>query len=365
MKITLRFGFTLVELLVVIAIIGILIALLLPAVQAAREAARRMQCTNHLKQVGLALHNYHDTMRALPASRSWLGNGDDLGVSTGALYSPSVKLLPYMEQSALYETLLATPGPLRTWTKNDVFKNRISYLLCPSDGNSKTPYQDYAGANVVYSFGDGMWNYFAAGDVVSSRMMFSPVMWKEFSACIDGTSNTCVISETVIANVTSSREIKGGVAQVASPDNGNNGGPMGKCGFGALADPNNRRSYKSTQALVTHAKIATEPGHNIRGGRFQDGRAIYQGFHTVLPPNSPSCSNDANAESTNGCGIYSATSNHSGGVNVGMLDGSIHFISDTIDCNGASAGQVTSGQSPYGVWGALGSPNGGESKTVF
>jgi prepilin-type processing-associated H-X9-DG protein len=132
-----------------------------------------------------------------------------------------------------------------------------------------------------------------------------------------------------------------------------------------LAEPGNRRFYKSTQALVTHTKITTEPCHNLRGGRFQDGRVIYQGFHTVLPPNSPSCSHDANAESANGCGVYSATSNHSGGVNVGLLDGSIRFVSETIDCNGASAGQVTSGQSPYGIWGALGSPNGGESQTVF
>jgi prepilin-type N-terminal cleavage/methylation domain-containing protein len=364
-KISVSRAFTLVELLVVIAIIGVLIALLLPAVQAAREAARRMQCTNHLKQVGLALHNYHDAMGALPASRSWLGNGDDLGVPTGALYSPSVKLLSYMEQSALYETFLSVPGSLKTWTKNDVFKNKISTLLCPSESNSKTPYQDYAGANVVYSFGDGMWNYFNVGDAVSSRMMFSPVTWKAFSACVDGTSNTCVISETVIANVTSSRNIKGGVAQVASPDNGNNGGPVGKCGLAVLAEPGNRNTLKSTQALVNHSKITNEPGHNLRGGRFYDGRCIYQGFHTVLPPNSPSCSHDANAESSNGCGVFSATSNHTGGVNAGMLDGSVHFVSDTIDCNGASAGQATSGRSPYGVWGALGSPNGGESVSAF
>ncbi|MDR2440333.1 MAG: DUF1559 domain-containing protein [Planctomycetaceae bacterium] len=364
------FGFTLVELLVVIAIIGMLIALLLPAVQAAREAARRMQCTNHLKQVGLALHNYHDVMDALPASRSWLGNGD-VNSSPGtadyfasALYSPSVKLFPYMEQVTFYETLLRIPG-LNAWTKNDIFKNQVSYLLCPSDSNSKTPHEGYAGTNIVYSHGDGMWNHFAVGDPISSRMLFSPVTWKGFSACSDGTSNTCVISETVIANVQSSREIKNGVARVASPDNGNNGGPVGKCGLAVLADPSDRNSLKTGQALANHSKIATEPNHNLRGGRFQDGRCIYQGFHTVLPPNSPSCSHDANAENSSGCAIYSATSNHSGGVNVGMLDGSIRFVSNIIDCNGASAGQVTSGNSPYGVWGALGSPDGGESITTF
>lgn len=92
-----RDAFTLVELLVVIAIIGILVALLLPAVQAAREAARRTQCTNNMKQVGLALHNYHDTHQALPINANWLGD------SSRDVYSALVILLPFMEQQNVYE----------------------------------------------------------------------------------------------------------------------------------------------------------------------------------------------------------------------------------------------------------------------
>jgi type II secretory pathway pseudopilin PulG len=346
---------------VVIAIIGILIALLLPAVQAAREAARRMQCSNNMKQSVLALHNYQDAYKAFPASRSWFGTGTD------AYWGPTAKILPYMEQGALYNDLQVIPqsgtNRFETWAKNDVYKIKIATLLCPSDNNSKNPYEGYGASNVVYSFGDGMWDHNGVGNTISSRMIFSPAVWKDLAGCVDGTSNTVAVSETVVANVQSSRDIRGGVAQVASADNGSNGGPMGKCGLGALVDPNNRRSLKSAQALVTHSKIGNESSSNLRGGRFQDGRGIYQGFHTVLPPNFPSCSHAVGAEDS--WGLYSANSNHTGGVNVGVFDGSVHFISDTIDCNGASAGQVTSGQSPYGVWGALGSPNGGESKTTF
>ena len=89
-------GFTLVELLVVIAIIGILVGLLLPAVQAAREAARRMQCTNNLKQIGLAMHNYHDTYRSFPIGHHFPGQGNGTG------WTWTYSILPFIEQSSLY-----------------------------------------------------------------------------------------------------------------------------------------------------------------------------------------------------------------------------------------------------------------------
>ncbi|MDR1958630.1 MAG: DUF1559 domain-containing protein [Planctomycetaceae bacterium] len=348
---TVRSGFTLVELLVVIAIIGILIALLLPAVQAAREAARRMQCSNNLKQVSLALHTYHDATGAFPGQTNWLAPNPNYG----DLYGPGAMLLPYIEQAALYSAIQAV-DQLDAFEINDVFDVRISAYLCPSDGKGKSV-TGSGPTNVMFSFGDGMWHHGELGNGISTRMMFFRQQWKNISTCVDGTSNTVATSEAVVSTTQNNRAVKGGVAQVASPDNAGNGGPIGKCGFGALTDPADRNTIKSSQTLVAHK--ANEIASHLRGGRFQDGRGIYSGFHTVLAPNSPSCSHTTDAE--NSFGIYSATSNHTGGVNTGLFDGSVRFISETIDTNGSSAGQVTSGRSPYGVWGAFGSPDGGES----
>ncbi|MDR1960644.1 MAG: DUF1559 domain-containing protein [Planctomycetaceae bacterium] len=349
-------AFTLVELLVVIAIIGILIALLLPAVQAAREAARRMQCSNNLKQVSLALHTYHDAAGAFPGQTNRLALN-----SSYPLYGPGALLLPYIEQGALHSSIKTTSG-LDTYEQSSVFDVRISAYLCPSDGDGRSV-TGSGPTNVMFSFADGMWNMWNggnAGNAIAGRMMFSPRAWKNISFCTDGTSNTAATSEAVISTTPNNRAVKGGVAQVASPDNAGNGGPTGKCGAGALTDPANRSTLKSAVKLVAHK--SGEIASHLRGGRFQDGRGIYSGFHTVLPPNAPACSHSTDAE--NSFGIYPPTGHHTGGVNAGLFDGSVRFISETVDTNGSSAGQVTSGRSPYGVWGAFGSPNGGESVTL-
>jgi prepilin-type processing-associated H-X9-DG protein len=345
----------------VIAIIGVLIALLLPAVQAAREAARRAQCQNNLRQVALALHNYHDTADAFPAPDSFIAPNPAYSGSpwySNGLYGPGAVLLAYIEQAALYSNIQSVDG-LNAYDIHPVFDVRISSYLCPSDSKGRSV-RGSGPTNVMFSFGDGMWNHAAIGDNIGSRMMFARQRPKNINAIVDGTSNTVAISEAVISTVQNNRAVKGGVAQRKSPDNSSGGGPTGKCGTGALTDPSNRNTIKSSIPLVNHK--AGEIASHLRGGRFQDGRGIYSGFHTVLPPNAPSCSHDANAESS--FGIYSATSYHSGGVNIGLFDGSVRFITDTIDTNGSSAGQVTSGISPYGVWGALGSPDGGEAVTA-
>src|SRR4051812_24375246 len=156
-----RRAFTLVELLVVIAIIGVLIALLLPAVQAARDAARRAQCTNHLRQWGLALHSYHDTFKAFPMvnAQNYLPNVQG--------FSPQARLLPFVEQSNLQNSLdfsqPAFTGPFSSLVPNPqfatAFATKIPIALCPSDpapvmntGADGTP---YAGINYMVSYGSG------------------------------------------------------------------------------------------------------------------------------------------------------------------------------------------------------------------
>ncbi|MDD3470717.1 MAG: DUF1559 domain-containing protein, partial [Thermoguttaceae bacterium] len=198
-----RAGFTLVELLVVIAIIGILIALLLPAVQAAREAARRTQCTNQVRQICVALHNHHDSFGKFPP-----GSDDMDGRYVAATVGTSVYLLPFMEMKPLYEAIQNATGLGAPWNVPEVYKtDKLSAFICPSNGNTqKTSPGDavnlnnlVAPNNYVYSVGDGCWaNGHAPGadqHRVTTRGMFYQKDWKTFSNCNDGTSNTAGVSE--------------------------------------------------------------------------------------------------------------------------------------------------------------------------
>ena len=231
---TLR-GFTLVELLVVIAIIGVLVGLLLPAVQSAREAARRTQCFNNMKQQGLAFHNHHDTAKAFPsggAGSSWWssgtpGNGETWG------HSQWVRLLPFMEESAMYDGLQfgrqGGPAINSGWDSNaTVWQNaRIQLLICPSSSmknngpwnNFTSSYYGIAGA-VPMQFGpmptgryrdtsgmpyndDGSWGITSsAGMIPNHGTNDAPwgsegpqVLGIEMGQCTDGTSKTLLVGE--------------------------------------------------------------------------------------------------------------------------------------------------------------------------
>jgi type II secretory pathway pseudopilin PulG len=350
----------LVELLVVIAIIGVLIALLLPAVQAAREAARRMQCQNNLKQFGLSLQNYHDIKGAFPPSRDIFNNYTDYGYGGSndangrGIVGTVVFLLPFMEQTSAYSVIeqaskdVAAGSAPWTMPTGVVFPKTIDTILCPSSPDARTP---VAGVNnvgqcsIMVSHGDGMWHNANPDPRVDKRGMFSPKSYRNMSACTDGTSNTIAASEAVGDNAASFK-IKGGIAFVSGIYNGTTAVPQA-CVTSALS--------------ATDTKLLASSTSTWRALIFTDGRTSTNGFTTILPPNSASCQYAA----APGWGIFNPSSNHTGGVNGGYVDGSVHFISNTINCGDASLPQKEAGSSNYGVWGAIGTPDGGESVSAL
>jgi type II secretory pathway pseudopilin PulG len=333
--------------LVVIAIIGILIALPLPAVQAAREAARRMQCSNQLKQLGLALHNYHDTHKTFPPRKQGTGNPGNQG-----RVSAFIALLPYIEQSAMYNQIMAgdathPPGGPNPWTRWSAWNNAPATLKCPSDGYSGG-HEDQS-TNYMFSMGDTVTNNRDANTV---RGLFADVQGVKMAAITDGTSNTIAMSEHLRAEFAATTganlRVKQGTVTSLSGLAANPGTCLGTT---------NGQFYNSSVTVK-----------GKRGTRWMDGQAEWVGFTTVLPPNAPSCSAPSNGSGDGINTILPPSSNHPGGVVALFADGSTHFISETINTSANYNGTptslasptVTQGYSPYGVWGAMGSKDGGE-----
>jgi prepilin-type processing-associated H-X9-DG protein len=351
---------------VVIAIIGVLIALLLPAVQAAREAARRMQCTNQQKQIALALHSYHDVYDSLPAQGSPLMGGFSYDVYAGV--NVIVSIFPFLEQQARFDAIKIKAEARRdggnVWDLffgGSVYEETINSILCPSDSNkaTKSDHANNAKISYMFSLGDGSGKIDAPMRVYASGSWTEPALsefaagpkrglfhledWKNFNACTDGTSNTIAVSETAL-NLQRYEDlrVKGGTYSGADVS------PTDRYVTGtdclAVISPTDRTQIK-------------DGGDIWRTHFFQDGRT-WNGFHTILPPNNPSCT-AYTSQAT-----YSASSFHPGGVNGALADGSVRFISETIDSGTPSAGMPFDGSaSPYGVWGALGTPGCGESKS--
>lgn len=359
---TLRRGFTLVELLVVIAIIGILIGLLLPAVQAAREAARRMQCTNNLKQLALATLNYVDANSdTLPLGQDCYGAVPGTGRTLG--YGWRDFILPNMEQTATYQIFQKYYSAGTTaWSAGSDYKEiQITTFQCPSDGQAKSLRDGYACSSYDCSYGDYCvkaeewgWVNGGSGNTDYSRGALQPKTWTALAEITDGTSNTVIYSEHVVPTA-NTMSIKGGVAvnrgDVFGAGTGHNTCEL--AGFNPQACINLRGEGN---AYVSGVSVVAK-----RGVRWDDCQPIYAAFTTICPPNAPSChvSNDDYTAM-----ILSASSNHSGGVNCAYVDGSVHFVSDTVDCGTLAGGLCKrSGKSNFGVWGALGSRDGGESTT--
>jgi len=348
-------AFTLVELLVVIAIIGVLIALLLPAVQQAREAARRMECTNNLKQLGLANHNFHDTYGRFvaTANEEIFRDPADGDWSDGRnRWSYLVALLPYIEQGALYEEMKSNQiGSNRPWTNNDATNAVINGYGCPSDGNAGIG--NVGGSRGRTSYHANKGDFWLNWDWHETRGVHGrgDKQMRNMASITDGTSNTMMISEILCGEQQGDQKVKSGVARDIGHSN-----PMAPSDCLARVDANGRLNG------------AVQTNDWQKGWRWADAHSVYTQWHVMLPPNGPTCGNTGESFA-----LMTASSNHPGGVNALFCDGSVRFMAETIDAGDPTLTvldaasppdparpQDYTGPSMYGVWGALGSAAGGE-----
>lgn len=322
-----RRGFTLVELLVVIAIIGVLVGLLLPAVQAAREAARRMSCSNNLKQLGLALHNYHDTFGKFPPS------GFYSRTVTGGGWSAQARLLPQLEQANLQQLI---DWNLPYGVQGLVTRTRVPTLQCPSeirdeprlDPSATDPTFTHYPLN--YGVNMGEWFIYNPQNNQGGTGVFYPNSTLNMGSLIDGTSNTLAFAE-VKAYTPYMRD----------------GGNPSAAGVATPSQPAN--------VAALGGSFKTDSGHT----EWVDARIHQSGFTTTFSPNTTvpfesggkiydlDFNSSREGRSLTGITYASVTSRsyHTGGVEVGLCDGSVRFMSQSINLQ---------------TWRALGSRAGGE-----
>ena len=356
-----RRGFTLIELLVVIAIIAILVAILLPAVQQAREAARRTQCKNNLKQLGLAIHNYHDVYGVVPpgsTSSSNEGAGLPGGGHEFRRFSGHLGLLPYTEQSALYEASLvelAGDGGANSPWHNSVpaVSTQLDFHLCPSDTPTDTNEDRPAKTNYMFSYGDFAWDTntgWAGNGGRGLRGFFKAYSFdgrcgepRSFKDMTDGLTNVVAMGERILAK-RGGNTIQAGVATTTIDQGGRRNPSLCLASVGGGGE---------------YLNVGDGTGSTLSGGRAYDGAPPFTGVNTILAPNGPSCKHgDNNSHDVDG--IFTMSSNHPGGAQVLMGDGRVLFINENINTGDLTAAPVQQGPSPYGVWGAMGSVSGGE-----
>jgi prepilin-type N-terminal cleavage/methylation domain-containing protein/prepilin-type processing-associated H-X9-DG protein len=361
-------AFTLIELLVVIAIIAVLIALLLPAVQAAREAARRAQCTNNLKQLGLAIHNYHQQNNCVPPADMFLCSMQNL--SWGWNPSWVVCLLPNVEQGPLYnaynfawaDPTIGSPSGINT----TVSYMGLAVLQCPSESQKVRPNPPWAPTNYRANYGgppnvrqwSGMIVEFLTQSGYGNPGWAPNTYWWGadsnlgifgFESVTDGTSNTALFSEKVLGNGTQS--LAYGVT-ASSPD-----AKRGFFNLGNIPAPANGTSQTVAQALLNVQACQSIPSTTaVNGNSWLQGFAYTWGYpwHWMVTtynhyntPNKFTCgaAGDPNSPYGGTTMMNPPTSFHPGGVNICFADGSVKFIKDTVNIQA--------------FW-AIGTRNGGE-----
>ena len=346
-------GFTLVELLVVIAIIGVMVGLLLPAVQAAREAARRMQCGNNLKQLALAHHNYESTYGSLPPRKGGTQGSSALTGNGGRLTTGFIGILPFIEQQAMYDRIQAgdatagiAPGGPQSWQGWAVWDNSPAALRCPSDSNNTPGGRLNSYAFSVGDQAEGILNN------ETNRGLFAVRRNVGFREITDGLSNTILMSERLIQT--------GYAAQNPSAAGFQEIDYL--LGSAQVSGVHNSPALCRTVTLGRWYAEGT-PINNQWGRHWTDGQSHRVSFNTILPPNSPTCFDRGSYADQQGM-ILPPVSRHPGGVSVALADASVRFMTSSIDAgdsNLPAPQSGTGGPSPYGIWGALGSKSGGET----
>ena len=340
-----RAGFTLIELLVVIAIIAVLIALLLPAVQSAREDSRRAQCTNNLKQIGIACHNYITSFQLLPFGKGPTYNQIIPGTAAYARWSTHSQLLMYIEQGTLFSSINFNLAPETPGMAGDVafmppYQNnnrenstaslaQVATFLCPSDGSP--PIANWPGAN---NYLGNMYNW--ACDIGDSnpstvapnevpRGIFYYLSSVKIASITDGTSNTAFFSEKIRGNGTRDPDARSDSMVTAAPTSLD-------------------ATYQTCKTMIP--MTATRLTH-AQGASWVMGEMCCTQYNHVTTPNQGTCAGlgFANNSMANMPMVVPPSSRHPGGVNTLFGDGSVKFIKDSISLL---------------TWRGLGSRNGGE-----
>ena len=345
-------GFTLVELLAVIAIIGVLVALLLPAVQAARESARRVACTNNLKQMGLAMSTFVDANGRLPKlmdydyrTTAWPATTGSPVNSPHGVWNATWDLLPFLEEQALDDArtsyVAVTPsGRVNTSVPNS--SQAVKVLKCPSN-----PFSQSAALRWDYAYNYGDRNSGPGHVYDNNGQDRGPFRIGHWPAAAQKPVRVGVR----LSEITDGLSTTIGMAELMCGSGGNDA---------SATVSGNENPVSSCWAVWNGAGFSSGSvwsAYDGPGGDWRQEKPWRLVLNTILPPNGPSCGHSYRWT------VRTARSRHSGGVNALMLDGAVWFVSQTIDAGNRSASELltTAGASPYGVWGALGTRAGGES----